>query len=304
MKKRRLSNTITWISLALFLISACTANDASPTALPETTDPTQKTIIPTETSTSSPPTPTPAPMAVIINGEGITIGEYQAELSRYQEAIGRELNQEDEQLVLSSLIEEVILTQASAEKGYLVTDEAIDQRIIELQSQVGGDGLTSWQQRYGYDETSFRRALARAMAAAWMRDEITSEVPASMEQVHIRQIFVTDRQEADQILNRLQVGADFDAIAYEYDPITRGELGWFPRGYLYESQVETAAFELEAGQFSQVIESGLGYHILYLIEREEDRALLQDARQRLQAQYLSNWLQTTIQDSDIQVLIQ
>jgi peptidyl-prolyl cis-trans isomerase C len=243
-------------------------------------------------------------MAVIVNGDGIMVAEYQAELFRYQEAIGRELTPEDEQLVLGSMIDEVILAQAAAESGYIVTDQDLDQRIGELGAKAGGEGLANWLQRYGYDEAGFRRALTRAMVAAWMRDEITSEVPTSMEQVHVRQIFLTDRQEADQIFNRLQAGADFEAVAYEYDPVTRGELGWFPRGYLFEPLVESVAFELEAGQFSQVIESGLGFHILYMIERETDRPLLQDALQRLQAQYLSAWLQTARQESNIQILVQ
>lgn len=304
MKKRRLYHVITWFGLLLLLVSACTPNDIDLTTVPVNTDPAQETISPTETITPVPPSPTPAPMAVIVNGDGITIEEYQAELSRYQEAIGRELTQDDEQLVLSSMIDEVILAQAAAESGYLVTDQAVDQRITELGAKAGGEEFTNWLQRYGYDEAGFRRALARAMAAAWMRDEVTSEVPTSMEQVHVRQIFVTDRQEADQIFNRLQAGADFEAIAYEYDPVTRGELGWFPRGYLFEPLVESAAFELEVGQFSQVIESGLGFHILYQIERETDRTLLLDALQRLQAQYLSTWLESARQESDIQILIQ
>ena len=38
------------------------------------------------TATPAPPTATPAPMAATVNGEGIQLSDYQAELQRYQAA--------------------------------------------------------------------------------------------------------------------------------------------------------------------------------------------------------------------------
>ncbi len=45
--------------------------------------------------------------------------------------------------------------------------------------------------------------------------------------------------------HQLQAGADFATLAYRYDPLTGGDLGWFPRGVLTQPAVEEAAFSLQ-----------------------------------------------------------
>ena len=51
------------------------------------------------------------------------------------------------------------------------------------------------------------------------------------------------------------VGRILLSLAAEYDPVAEGELGWFPRGYLFDKELEDAAFGLQAGEYSQVIET-------------------------------------------------
>ena len=44
-------------------------------------------------------------------------------------------------------------------------------------------------------------------------------------------------------LMQLNGGADFDELALRADPLTRGDLGWVPRGYLLEPGIEEALHE-------------------------------------------------------------
>ena len=288
---------------AVVLFSACKADDGTPTIETEPPGDTQVTEESTPTSTPLQPTPTPVVMAVLINGEGIPLYEYEAEKIRYQKALGRDLLPEDEQFVLDNLIYEVILAQGAVANGFSADESVVEERMQGLIDELGGENsFNEWMIEFGYDQTSFRKSLSRSIQAAWMRDQLTASLPENMEQVHVSQIIVFDRQEADQILSRLQAGADFEAVAYEYNPATRGDLGWFPRGYLYELEVESAAFELEPGQFSDVIESSIGYHILFMIERDPERKLLVDAKQKLQAQLLAEWLDDRLASSDIQII--
>jgi parvulin-like peptidyl-prolyl isomerase len=83
------------------------------------------------------------------------------------------------------------------------------------------------------------------------------------------------------------------------DPVTRGDIGWFPHGYLAEKAVEDAAFSLEAGAFSAIIPSEVGFHILKLIDRQLARELSPDARSVLQAHALTDWLENRHQQSKI-----
>lgn len=285
------------------VLAACRPVENAPPTEVSATKATEGTIPSVESSTLLPPTPTPLPMAVLVNGEGITLVEYQAELARYQAAVGRELTADDERFVLDNLISEMLLAQAATENGFVVDEQLLQERLDHLIEGIGGKAnFDDWLSENHYDEESFRTALGRSIASAWMRDQIAATVSETMEQVHAQQILVTNAQEANEIIRRLEAGADFTAIAYEYDPDARGDLSWFPHGYLFEPLVEQAAFALEPGQYSGVIETDTGYHIIFVIERDPERPLTPDARLRLQEKALKEWLAERWDESDIQVL--
>jgi peptidyl-prolyl cis-trans isomerase C len=262
---------------------------------------------PVPSATPIPPTPTPVPLAASVNGEGITIEEYQAELARFTEAMvitGTNLATDTDTTVLNELIDQTLLAQGASETGYIVDDNLIQSRIVDLENQLGGaQALADWQSRNGYTKESFGISLKRAIGAAWMRDQITSAVPETADQVHVLQILVPTQSEADQIYADLQAGKDFEKLASTYDPMAGGDLGWFPRGYLSDQKVEQAAFGLQAGKYSQVIQSEIGYRILYLLERDPAHALLPDARRVLQINAVQDWLEQRRKDSSIQVLV-
>jgi len=120
--------------------------------------------------------------------------------------------------------------------------------------------------------------------------------------VHARQILTRTAEEANQALAKLQAGQDFDTLAKEADPIAHGELGWLPRGFLFFPELEEAAFKLEPGQYSSVIQTPSGYHILYIIERDPQRALDPQARLILQGKALQAWLDERRQQSQIEII--
>jgi parvulin-like peptidyl-prolyl isomerase len=67
-------------------------------------------------------------------------------------------------------------------------------------------------------------------------------------------------------------------------------------------EIETAAFELQPGEISEVIESPLGFHILKVVDRSESRPLDPQARYELQLLALKNWLNEQRAISDIELL--
>lgn len=79
------------------------------------------------------------------------------------------------------------------------------------------------------------------------------------------------RAKAVDAERRARAGEDFAALAMELsaDPGSRvqgGDLGWFGRGVMVK-EFEDAAFALQKGQISPIIESPFGYHII----KTEDR---------------------------------
>ncbi len=255
--------------------------------------------------TPAPPTATPVPAAATVNGEVISLEEFNAELLRFQEAqaaLGNDVPVEEAgERVLNDLIDQILLVQAAHEAGFMLEDAELDLRIANLAADIGGEeALSTWLASHGYTSESFRLSLRRAVEAAWMRDSILTNLSGTAEQVHAQQILLYNRETAEDIQSKLESGVDFGDLATAYDPKTNGELGWFPRGYLLEASIEEAAFSLEIGQPSEIIETGVGFHIIMVLERAEDRALSPDALLTLQEQALKKWLQERREASRIE----
>ena len=120
------------------------------------------------------------------------------------------------------------------------------------------------------------------------------------------------REFAQSLLDSIKNGADFGELAKKYseDPGSAsqgGDLGFVKRGVFYP-EFETAAYELEAGQLSGVVESPVGFHIIEMIEKRGEsihtRHILiktkADEEADLKAiQFLSDLRDTLIENMDM-----
>jgi len=247
-------------------------------------------------------------LAIRVNGLAITQREFEAERARLRaaaESLGQTLDARTErERLVNELVDELLLAQAAFANGYKENEAVLESKINELKTKMGGEaGWQQWLTQNGYSETDFRQALNRALAAAWQRDRIIGAVPEAMEQVHARQILARDQGTAEAYYRQLQAGTDFDTLAFQVDPLTGGDLGWFPRGYMTRPDLEAAIFALEPGQYTSIIQTDLGFHIVKVIAREGQRPLTADARRVLQHQALEKWLNEQRQAATIEILI-
>jgi peptidyl-prolyl cis-trans isomerase C len=272
--------------LTLFLVfglSACASFGTSSTPTPQL-----------PTATPVPPTATPPPSVATVDGEYITIAEFQAELARYksaQTALGITVSEEEaNKAVLEDMIAQFMLSQAGRAANFNLTESDLKSRLDALAESVGGtEALSAWESAHGYDDASFKVALKRSAEAAWMRDKIIADVPTTAEQIHVRQILTYNEEDARAALEELKGGADFDELAAQYDPITLGELGWVPHGYLLDEKADKAVFALQAGAYSDVVATNAGFHIFKALERG-DHPLSPDALLTVQELALKNWV--------------
>ena len=306
--KRKLSNFIGLVVLlvSLFGLVSCSNGTLTPTKIIPSDTPLV-TPSPTITPTPLPPSPTPIPLVALVNGEAITEAEFQSGLTRFsnvQEGSAKQFDENPEQVVLDDLINQVLFTQAANEAGFFVDEDLVDERWKKLANGLGSEqALISWLEENEYTIESFRHALARSIAIAWMRDQIIEGVPEISEQVHARQILLYNLEQAQEVLTELESGNDFATLATTFDPVTSGDLGWVPRGFLTYAQLEEAVFDLQPLEFSGIVETPLGFHILQLVERESDRLLEPEARLVLQTNTLNNWLQTRRDESEITIYL-
>jgi peptidyl-prolyl cis-trans isomerase C len=279
--------------LTAFGLAAC----ASPS-------PSEPTSTPASTFTPAPPTNTPEPQALTVNGEGVSVKEFDAEVARYtaaQQALGKTVASLDAtKAVIDDMTSQLLLAQGARAAGFTLDDAALQTRIDSLAAQIGGmENLSKWQSDHGYSDQDFRSALRREAEAAWMRDKIVTAVPSTAEQVHVQQILLYNQDTAQSFLQQLNDGADFNELAAKADPTTRGDLGWVPRGYLLDAKIEEAAFSLPVGGHSEVIATDVGYHIVKVLEHDPNRALSPDAYIALQELALKNWIEQHRQQANI-----
>jgi hypothetical protein len=152
------------------------------------------------------------------------------------------------------------------------------------------DGLT---ERTGMSEAELRGIFRNALLRQKLQEALAAEVPTEADQVHARHILVETEEEAQQLLERLNGGEAFDALAAEnsIDDSNKddgGDLGWFPQGQMVPA-FEEAAFGAEVDELVGPVETSFGWHIIR-IEGHEVRALDPAALQARQGQALQEWL--------------
>jgi parvulin-like peptidyl-prolyl isomerase len=299
------------VALALLSVStACvptlvtSAPTSAPLDAPEATAPDAPTAA---SVAQSSPTPEP-PMAALANGQPIYLPDYERELGRYEASLlsrgidpnspeGQENLAQARAWVLNVMIEQVLTEQAAATVGVVVSDAEVDAYMQVMIDENGGEEafrakLAEWGETY---EDAWREVRAQLIGMA-MTQRVIESVPASAEHVHARHILVDTSPEAERILAQLQAGADFAALAkvYSLDTSTRetgGDLGFFPRGILVAAEVEDAAFALQPGQFSGVVSSALGYHLVQIIERDPARSVTPENLRLLQDRAVQEWIE-------------
>jgi peptidyl-prolyl cis-trans isomerase C len=269
---------------------------------------------PGPTATLPPPTSTPIPLAAYVNGEGITLEFFEAEIARFEQEktrLGIDLatSPNYREQVLSALIDLKLLAQGARESGFEGGQDVIEARIADIQSSLGSqEAFETWLVENLYSIDSFRSALEEEILAAEMVARIAEAVSRSSEQVRARHILVATQDEAENLRVQIMGGKDFGEIAqgYSIDASTRpvgGDLGWFPEGYLLWPEVDLAVFELAPGELSQVIQSELGYHLVELLERGEHQ-LDYDAWLFVQENVVQDWITEQRELKDIETFIE
>lgn len=192
--------------------------------------------------------------------------------------------------------------------------------------QQGLNGLANdLRQAHGLSLEAYRGILRAGLLRNRMRERIrTEEVTATELQVRARHLLLAftetdpeavageaepqvnaslpraERTEAEaealarSLLTRLEKGESFPYLVSQYsdDPsgeFNQGDLGWFGRDRLVP-EFEAVAFALEPGQFSDPVKTEFGYHILKVLERNEEANRPLEAVQAETAEKFEDWL--------------
>jgi parvulin-like peptidyl-prolyl isomerase len=291
------------LSGVALIVAACDGNAPAQPAAPA--------AVPTVTLPAAQPQPAqPQPTigaAAIVNGQSVPMKLYQQQIDQFQATrVKQGLNVDSpegqaqlaqiRQQILDNLIDDALVAQDAAKQGVSVSEADLDAAMNLLIETAGGQA--AFDQRLAADGQTLEeaRTLQRTqMLYNLMRDRITASLSNQSEQVHARHILVDSAAAAEALLAQIKAGADFGQVAQQssQDTLTKasgGDLGWFPRGLLISKEVEDAAFALQPGQISGVIQSTFGFHLVQVLERDANRQ--PDAEQvlKLQPQVMERWL--------------
>lgn len=255
---------------------------------------------------ATPPQPTPRD-AASVNGQPIPLKLYQQQIDQFQAALvqqGLDANSPEgqaqlaqlSQQILDGLIDDALIAQEAAKQGVSVPDADLNTAMQQLVDSVGGQAAFDQRLAAAGQTLEDARTLQRTqMLNNLMRDRVTASLSGQSEQVHARHILVDSAAAAEALLAQINAGADFGQVAQQssQDTLTKaggGDLGWFPRGLLISREVEDAAFNLQPGQISGVIQSAFGFHLVQVLERDANRQPDAGQMLKLQPQVMEQWL--------------
>ncbi|MBC7237062.1 MAG: peptidylprolyl isomerase [Chloroflexi bacterium] len=226
--------------------------------------------------------------------------------------------------VVEDLVDEQIVRLAAQERGLSVSDEEVQIRIEEQfgylrnpptpeptpitvttpisETQMptptpmtkeafierSNQWFSAMREATGFTREDFEELIRNAILREKLEEQLVANVPTTAEQIHARHILVETREEAEAVKQRLEAGESFEALAAEVSVDTSnkdngGDLGWFARGRMVP-EFEEAAFALEPGEISDVVQTSFGFHIIKVEERDPNRELdayaLEEAKQK------------------------
>ena len=295
---------LVWV-VGLFLVGGlmgCQSTEEPPTLPPAAPSSTidQPTVAPAATFSE--------PLAALVNSEPIFLDDYLVQVTQAEQALvsqgvdassaeGQQSLAQARRHVLEAMIEQEVILQAAAREGVVVPDEAVDRAVQQSIAEAGGEEhFQAWLQANSLTAGDYRRSFHAQLVAQRVFQQVTRDVPAVAEQVHARHIALATEEEACQVLERLQNGEDFATLARQFsqDATTRdngGDLGFFPRDLLLSPEIEEVAFSLAPQQISDVVRTRFGrYHVVQILEREENRPLPEDMLHRLYENAFERWL--------------
>jgi len=261
--------------------------------------------------------------------------------SRFQGADGRLFALQMQNEALDGILRQAIYDAESSARGIVAprgeVNSQYDEQYQEYLAYYNEEEIRTYASGLGMTLGEFQQSLRDGIAAGLRNEELREQVTADVaptdveveeyferniasydqpEQVEASHILVDDRELAVQLRQRLLEGADFGLLAEEHSTDTGsaqqgGALGWFGRQQMVP-EFEDAAFSLDIGGISDIVETQFGYHIIEVTDRREahtptldeirDR-VVEDATAEMNQKAFQDWYDGALAATEITVHI-
>ncbi|OGQ94988.1 MAG: hypothetical protein A2521_12790 [Deltaproteobacteria bacterium RIFOXYD12_FULL_57_12] len=258
--------------------------------------------------------------------------QVEATLSKFKKYGKREpapelLRQKREQ-VLSQLIDNALVYQASQALNVPDMDERIDKRLGEIRKGPQASRLTgrsdaelrdSIRSQIFLDEYLEKNGIANPVVPEEDIKAYYDKNQASFtakESVKVRHILVKAGEEAkpeekekarekiDKARQMILGGKEFAVVAKEYSDCDSaaagGDLGYVEKEFM-PPEFDKVAFSLESGKLSEIVQTKFGYHVLEVIERKPEGVVSYDENVK---EFIKKFLQGNLKRQKLAAHIQ
>ncbi len=291
------------------------------------------------------------PAAAVVNGDRIPMSALdkgmQAEMAGNPELRSTENIAALRKMRLDYLINQQLIFQEGKKAGLVPQDAEIDAEFMKIKQRFPSqEAFEQILKQQGLTEEKLRGLISRGLTVQkvlavkiepTVKPVIDKDIAdfyeankdgfVESEKVSARHILIkvssdSSDQEKEEAKNGVQAilkeasgGADFAELAKKHSQGPSapqgGDLGYFTRGQMVKP-FEEAAFALEQGQISEVVETQFGYHIILVEDKKPVRQLeLEEVSEQIQEALfdkemgvvLEEWLKSVREKADIKILV-
>ena len=218
--------------------------------------------------------------------------------------------------IVDTLIDRELLYQRAQQRNIKIRSPWVERALQELKTETGSAAaFDAYLKKTGLNEEKLRERIRKGLVVKrLLHRDVLQRIKVSeaemqaffhrypdyfirKDEIRVRQIFIAFPDGDDlavrgetllriqSIQDRLRRGDNFAALALEYsdDPSRArgGDLGYLERSQMVGAFAD-AAFALEPGQVSDIVETRFGYHLIKMVDRiPSSRMTYRNARAKI-----------------------
>jgi peptidyl-prolyl cis-trans isomerase C len=231
----------------------------------------------------------------------------------------------------TTIVKRLLLKQEAEKQNIEIPEEKVEERFTMIKDDFGSEEVFKARiARMNMTEEGIRRDVASGLAIEKLIEMHTASLPEPSEEelrayynehidwytepekVRASHILIrvnpADDDEAraqkragvEELLEKARGGANFAQLAVQHSECPSksrgGDLDFFAREQMVE-EFSTAAFALDVGEISDIVETQFGYHIIKVTDRKEGRVVpFAEASERVATHYENEAKQTAINE--------